>query len=108
MSTEANSYVVGLNLADSSGGGSHLPLDILIGCDHYWDMVTGSISRSAGWILSGPILSSSSMQYSSTHIWTTHLLQVEGQPTELAQLTEQPKSFWELESLGVRGGEDAL
>ena len=40
-SVEANSHLVGLDLADSDDGSSHLPVDILIGCDHYWDLVTG-------------------------------------------------------------------
>ena len=117
-SVEANNHLIGLDLADSDDGSSRLPVDILIGCDHYWDLVTGSISRSEngptaihtklGWVLSGPALSASSMLCSSTHITTTHLLQVNGQPTESTQLAEQLRSFWELESLGIHEEEKTL
>jgi hypothetical protein len=109
---------MGLDLADSDDGGSHLPVDILIGCDHYWDLVTGSISRSKkgptaihtqlGWVLSGPASASSSLLCSTTHITTTHLLRVDGQPTESTQLTKQLRSFWELESLGICEEEKTL
>ena len=53
-----------LELADSSDGKSDLSIDILIGADHYWDIVTGEIKRGRegpiairtklGWVLSGP------------------------------------------------------
>lgn len=38
-----NSYkhLSGLDLADSSDGQSHLEVNILIGSDHYWDLITG-------------------------------------------------------------------
>lgn len=111
-SVEANDRLMGLDLADSADGCSRLPVDILIGSDYYWDLVTGSICRSEkgptaihtklGWVLSGPTLSSSSVLCSSTHIMTTtHLLRVDGQPIESTQLAEQLRSFWELESLGI-------
>ena len=80
-SVEANGH---LDVADSADGNSHLPVDILIGSDYYWDLVTGSICCSEkghtaihtklGWVLSGPILSSSAVLCSSTYIATTHLL----------------------------------
>ena len=103
---------MGLDLADSDEGSSHLPVDVLIGCDHYWDLVTGSVCRTEkgptaihtklGWVLFGPALQSSAMLCSSTHTTTTHLLRVESQPTESTQLDEQLKAFWELESLGIQ------
>ena len=34
---------MGLDLADSADGSSHLPVDILIGSDYYWDLVMGSV-----------------------------------------------------------------
>ena len=93
-------------------------MDILIGCDHYWDLVTGSISRSEngptgihtklGWVLSGPALSAGSMLCSSTHITTTHLLRVDSQTTESTQLAEQLRSFREIEALGIHEEEKTL
>lgn len=106
-----------LEFADSAEGSACLPVDMLIGCDHYWDLVTGSICRSEkgptametkfGWVLSGP---ANSDQHSSTHanVVTTHMLRVDSQPTESTQLTEQLRSFWELESLGILDEEKTL
>ena len=61
---EANNHLLGLDLADSSKGNAQLPIDMLISCDYYWDLVTGNICRSErgptaintklGWVVSGP------------------------------------------------------
>ena len=117
-SVEANDHLMGLDLADSTDGGSHLPVDILIGCDYYWDLIMGSICRTEkrptaihtklGWVLSGPTLSSNCVLCSSTSILTTHLLRVDGQPAESIQLAEQLRSFWVLESLGIHEEEKTL
>ena len=93
-------------------------MDILIGCDYYWDLVTGSIYRGEkgptaihtklGWVLSVPTSSSSSLLCSSTCTTTTHLLRVGDQPVKSTQLAEQLRSFWELESLGIHEEEKKL
>ena len=89
-----------LDLADSGSadGNSHLPVDILIGSDYYWNLVTGSVCRSEkghtaihtnlGWVLSSPTLSHSAVLCSSTYITTTHLLWVDDRPTKITQLAE--------------------
>ncbi len=41
-SVEADDHLMSLDLADSADGSA-----ILIGCDHYWDLVTGKISEGA-------------------------------------------------------------
>ena len=61
---EQNPRLMGLELADFSSSGSTLPVDVLIGSDYYWELVTGSVSRDSsgptvihtrvGWVLSGP------------------------------------------------------
>ena len=116
-SVEANEHFVNLEFADSAEGSAYLPVDMLIGCDHYWDLVTGSICRSEkgptaigtkfGWVLSGP---ADPDQCRSTHagVATTHMLRADSQPTESTQLTEQLRSFWELESLGILDEEKTL
>ena len=108
-----------LDLADSADGDSRLPVDVLIGCDHYWELVTGSMCRSEGgptaihtklgWVLSGPTNAPINEHTSSCTV-TTHLLQADSQPTcaETAQLSEQLRSFWELESLGIMEEEKTL
>ena len=73
----------GLELADHSDGKSCLRVDVLIGSDYYWELVTGSVCRSAGgptaihtklgWVLSGPTLASSHSQCLANLV-TTHVL----------------------------------
>ena len=115
---EANNHLLSLDLADHSDGNAQLPVDMLIGCDYYWDLVTGSICRSEGgptaihtklgWVLSGPTLSSNLAMRSATTCSTTHLLRVDCQTLESTQLEQQLRSFWELESLGIHEEEKTL
>lgn len=114
---EANHHLLSLDLADTSNGNTQLPVDMLIGCDHYWDLVTGSICRceggptaihtKLGWVLSGPTLSSNPALRSAVNCSTTHLLRVDCQALE-STLEEQLRSFWELESLGIHEEERTL
>ena len=67
-----------------------------------------TIHTKLGWVLCGPALPSSTVLCFSTPVTTTHLLRVESQSTELAQLAEQLKAFWELESLGIHEDEKTL
>ena len=47
-SIESHAQVISLYLADSADVDSRLPVDVLIGCDHYWELVTGSMCRNEG------------------------------------------------------------
>ena len=117
-SVEVNSHLVGLDLADFSESSSCLPVDLLVGCDHYWDLVTGSICHGEkgptavhtklGWVLSGPAVSTSAMLCSTTCVTSTHTLSVVSQATESSLLVEQLKAFWELETLGIQEEERSL
>ena len=61
-----NKQFMSLDLADSSDGVSNLPVDLLIGSDYYWDLVTGSICKidggptvvhtKLGWVLWVPLV----------------------------------------------------
>ena len=63
---EQNPHLTGLELADWAVQGSKLEVDMLIGADHYWDLVTGAVYKNKGgptaiqtrlgWVLSGPIV----------------------------------------------------
>ena len=65
------------------GFGPELPVDILIGSDYYWNLVTGSISRSGkgptvihtkvGWVLSVPAPTTDLVRCSMILI-TTHIM----------------------------------
>ena len=63
-SEESHDHLLGLELADSDDGSDVLEVDMLIGSDWYWSLVTGKVIRGrtgpmavqskVGWILSGP------------------------------------------------------
>ena len=100
-----------LDLADYSDGQDSLQIDVLIGADYYWELVTGRTSRCdsgpvavhtrLGWVLSGPIPKMKRSKCSTT-LLTTHTLHVGTALNETETLNETLHSFWELESLGVR------
>ena len=103
-------HLKGLELADWADKGSTLEVDILIGSDNYWDLVTGAVSKSTGgptaihtklgWVLSGPVTVGNSNQC-SMNLVTTHTLRVD-------PLTGQLRAFWELESLGIKPNEKSV
>lgn len=102
-------HLSGLDLADSSDGCLRLEVDILVGSDQYWDLITGKTRRGAsgpvaidtrlGWVLSGPTTSPIKEQTSSGLV--THTLRVDGLQQDMVTLDRRLKSFWELESFGV-------
>ena len=65
MCTEKYEHLSQLEMADPVDGTTAKEIDVLIGSDHYWDLVTGEIRRGAsgpvaiqtqlGWVLSGPV-----------------------------------------------------
>ena len=109
-----NPHLTGLQLADWADQGSRLEVDVLTGSDHYWDLVTGAVSKSTGgptaihtklgWVLSGPIEAGGSNQC-STNLVTTHVLRANTQPDHLV---DRLKAFWELESLGIQPNEKTM
>ena len=98
-----------LDLADSSDGHSRLEVDILVGSDQYWDLITGRTRRGAsgpiaidtrlGWVLSGPTSFPTQEQPSSGLV--THTLRVDALPQDLTTSDRWLEAFWELESFGV-------
>ena len=104
-------HLAGLELADSGDIGSRLEIDILIGSDHYWKLVTGQVVKQdggptaikthLGWVLSGPaegLQQETVINLISTH--SSHMLRVDS-ITEPESLDAGLKRFWELESLGI-------
>ena len=118
-SIESHDQLMSLDLADSADVNARLPVDVLIGCDHYWELVTGSVCRNErgptaihtklGWVLSGPT-NTPIIEHTSSYAVTTHSLRAGSHPmcTGTAQLNEQLRSFWELESLGIIEEEKTL
>ena len=106
-----NPHLTGLELADWADQGSRLEVDILVGADYYWNLVTGAVSKNKGgptaihtrlgWVLSGPV-AGGTLSPCSTTLVTTHVLRVD---TQVDTLDETLRAFWELESLGIQPDE---
>lgn len=104
-----------LILADSSVGLENSEVDILIGCDQYWDLVTGEVRRGEngptaihtrlGWVVSGPVeraLIPPSFN-PATNLATTHVLRCAASPSQIQSqgIDKELRNFWDLESLGI-------
>lgn len=46
-----NPQLAGLELADWAGQESELEIDVRIGADYYWDLVTGAMSKGTGGLM---------------------------------------------------------
>ena len=115
-------YLSGLDLADSSTSGAELDIDVLIGSDYYWTLVTGRILRNQdgptaihtrlGWILPGPTVASDVMDQTDTivNLISSHSLlssPTEGLESKL-DLDAKLKKFWDLESMGITKEEPSV
>jgi len=106
-------YIAELDLADYSYGTEQLEIDMLIGSDNYWKLVTSTlISRSGGptavhtrlgW---GPVEGLQS-QNTSCNLVSTHALKVDAYVQEESDcsLDRALQTFWDLECLGIQEGE---
>ena len=109
-------HLAGLDLADYSDGNESLEIDILIGSDQYWELVTGetrhgdsgpvAICTKLGWVLSGPTASTTTDDPAACLF--THSLRVDGMSRNLQQLDNRIKAFWELESFGISSSEHTV
>ena len=107
-------HLSGLDLADYSCVGDELPIDALIGSDHYWQLVTGTVVRGEsgptaihtqlGWVLSGPV-GSISDNHTITSLPARHSLHITHSSDSSNSLDNSLKAFWELESLGIKQDE---
>ena len=110
-------HLRGLELADFSSTESSMPVDVLIGADYYWQLVTGRISRGTngpiavhtklGWVLSGPSCHDEPGQC-SMNLSVTYTLHAETHSVEPNALEEQLRAFWELEALGIQDQERTI
>ena len=91
ISSSKNAYehLSGLELANSGSITGELEIDILIGSDYYWRLVTGRVLRGVSepaavenrlrWVLSGPVeempFETTMINFVATH--TTHSLKVD-------------------------------
>ena len=122
------SHLADLELADSSEIDSNLQTDILIGSDHYWDVVTGRVRRGAagpmaietlfGWVLSGPVegMDQEGSVVNLVVSNTSHCMRVDvlvkcedESPCEYDEnLDCKLQRFWDVESLGTLANDDSV
>ena len=110
MCTGKYDHLAHIDLADAADGNFQLEGDILVGCDHYWDLVTGqtlcreggpiAIQMTLGWVLSGPVSPVKQLP-STVSLITTHTLRIDAQSHNTKELDDTLQSFWRLESLGI-------
>ena len=116
QSRESYDHLRGLELADSADAGDTLEVNMLIGSDVYWDLVTGRVLRGrcgptavdtkVGWVLSGPVDKQVSVSLMFT---STHALKVDSCPMYTDRsLDDRLRQFWELESLGIMKEEPSV
>ena len=111
-------HLVGLDLAEI-GTGTTKKVDVLIGSDHYWKVVSGEIVRGStgptalksrfGWILSGPL--SGLMECSTiSNLACCQTLLTNSDPLQKSdtELEIALRRFWDVESLGIQGKETTL
>ena len=114
-SGECHDHLLGLELADSADGSDVLEVDMLIGSDWYWNLVTERVIRGktgptavhskVDWILSGPVTNQTTVNLTLSSL--THTLKIDTFKAE-PSLDDQLKQFWELESLGISANETSV
>lgn len=96
-------YLKDLPLAHPVSDSPHFEIHLLIGADHYWDIVEDHIVRGnnptavrskLGYLLSGPLTPSVDL--------STNILHVTVQPEE----NSDPQRFWEIEATGTSPSTD--
>ena len=115
LSRQQYSHLEGLDLADSADTCDTLEIDVLIGSDVYWNLVTGRIIRGnsgptaihtkVGWVLSGPVDQQDVTVNLS--LVSAHTLRIDTYSVETS-LDSRLTQFWELESLGIMKNETSV
>ena len=108
-------HLAPLNLADLDDSPTDLGIDILIGSDHYWKIVTGDVVRGESgptavgtifrWVLSGPTCGPDRCT-SAVNVITAHTLKIDSQDVKADdEMDVTLQQFWDLESFGVKSDE---
>ena len=114
------SHLQSLKLADDITHSPDLHIDLLIGADYYWSLISGEVVRSdsgsgpvalstkLGYVLSGPVQGESCTNESTVNLSETHVLRVVSEVVQENTLEQDIKTFWDLESLGIKSNEPAV
>ena len=113
-------HLQGLSLADTAAS-SDKPISVIIGVDHYYDIVQGeirkgsagpvAISSKLGWLLSGPVVACNDKNISSCSNIVSNLA-VEILPStaevtnESQEIVDALNEFWKHESSGLHENND--
>ena len=109
-----HAHLRGLKLADYSTGEDDIMVDILVGSDQYWQLVSEKVVRGEdgptaiqtklGWVLSGPTNGAVQNDQQQNNLVTTHVLKTATKPVDITNesLDGSLQRFWDLKSLGVR------
>ena len=100
---------------DCSTKTSNLGVDILVGADHYWSLVTGEVRRGSsgpvalntrlGWVLSGSIEQQDDTASTEVTCMSAHTLRTD---THQIELENQLRNVWELEAIGIKQESDPV
>ncbi|XP_060598916.1 uncharacterized protein LOC132752597 [Ruditapes philippinarum] len=97
-------YLKGLKLAHPVSGDEDFDIEILIGADHYWDVVQDEVIRGdgptailskIGYLLSGPLKTGTLINSTSIPVSMMNVITMKTQ--DVVNL----EKFWEVESIGV-------
>ena len=103
----------GLELADDweRTDGS---IDLLIGSDHYWDIVMGetrtgemgpvAVKSVLGWLLSGPATGTPNNMRTHSNLIISQPAEIYSISTDETNLVKTIEKFWDLESIGIKDG----
>ena len=90
-------HLKGLKLADYHTGEDNVDIDILVGSDQYWSLVSGRVVRGEhgptaietklGWVLSGPIPEGTQVNRQQSNLVTTHVLKSAVKPVDVTNET---------------------
>ena len=116
VNTQEYDHLDGLELADSDYRDAHKPIDVLIGSDHYWTVVTGdtingnsgpiALSSKLGWLLSGPLDNSSDATCTHSHVIINGDLNDSLSSNQNDIHYSMLHHFWNTESIGILDDDD--
>ena len=104
-----------MDLADCACEDDRLSIDILVGSDNYWKLVTGEVINGdsgptamktrLGWVLTG--LDEGISGHNLTNLVVTHTMAIDMHVSQDndQELDKKLKMFWDLESLGIQPNE---
>jgi len=106
--TQCYDHLANLDLADSSKVGEELQIDVLIGSDHYWQLVTGQIIQGD----SGPTAIHTHLGWGlvccseMNNSYPSHSMLI--QSPDSPHLDNLLMKFWDSKSLGIKADKSSI